>query len=98
MDKQANAHVPVLVTQGREVGDGRVEDPAPNRVVQEPVGGKGGFEDPVQDPVVRGPVGGDVVDNGELQPEAVVADPSPTIRRSARVPRVPAKYKDFVMR
>ena len=98
MDKQANAHVPAQVTQGREVGDSRVKDPAPNRVVQEPVGGEGGVEDPVHDPLVRGPVGGDVVNDGELQPEGVVADPSPTIRRSARVPRVPAKYKDFVMR
>ena len=29
MDKQANAHVPAQVTQGREVGDVRVADPAP---------------------------------------------------------------------
>ena len=97
MDKQANAHVPAQVTQGREVGDGRVEDPVPDRVIQEPVGGEGGVEDPVHDPAVQGPKGGDVVDNGELQPEAVMADPIPTIRRSARVTKVPAKYKDYVM-
>ena len=97
MGKQANAHVPAQVTQGREVGDGRVEDPVPDRVIQEPVWREGGVEDPVHDPVVRGPVGGDVVDDGELQPEEVVADPIPTIRRSAKVPKVAAKYKDFVM-
>ena len=57
------------------------------------MGGEGGIEDPVHDPVVRGPV----VDDGELQPEAVMADPVSTIRRSARVTRVPAKYKDYVM-
>ena len=61
------------------------------------MGGEDGVEDPVHDPVVLGPVGGDVVDNGELQPEAVMADPVPAIRRSARVIRVLNKYKDYVM-
>ena len=79
------------------MGDGRVEDPVPDQEIQEPVGGEVGVEDPEHDPVVRGPVGGEEVDDGELQPEAVMADPIPTIRRSARVPKVPAKYKDFVM-
>ena len=79
------------------MGDGHVEDPVPDQVIQEPVRGEVVVEDPVHDPVVRGPVGGGVVDDGELQPEAVMADPVPTIRRSARVTRVPAKYKDYVM-
>ena len=97
MGKQANARVPAQVAQGREVGDGRVEDPVPDQVIQEPVGGEVGVEDPVHDPVVRGPVGGEEVDDGELQPKTIMADPVPTIRRSARVTRVPAKYKDYVM-
>ena len=83
------------------MGEGGVEDPVPDQVVQGPVGGEGRVEDPVRDQVVRGPVGGNVWDGQELQPEEVTmeqpADPGPTIRRSTRVSRVPTKYKDFVM-
>ena len=83
------------------VGEGRDEDPVPDQVVQGPVGGEGRVENPVPDQVVRGPIGGDVPDAQELQPEEVTmeqpADPSPTIRRSARVSRVPNKYKDILM-
>ena len=78
MEKQANAPLPAQVTRGRVVGEGRVEDPVPDQVVQ-------------------GLVGGDVPDARELQPEEVIADPSPIIRRSTRVSKVPTKYKDFVM-
>ena len=101
MEKQANAPVPAQVTRGRVAGEGRVEDPVPDQVVQGPVGGEGRVEDPVRDQVVRGPVVGDVPDAERLQQEEVTmeqpADPGPTIRRSARVSRVPTKYKDFVM-
>ena len=83
------------------VGDGRDEDPVPDQVVQGPVGGEDRVEDPVRDQAVGGPVGGDVPDAEELQPDEVAmeqpADPGPTVRRSARVSRVPRKYKDFVM-
>ena len=81
-DDHANAPVPAQVTRGRVVGEGRVEDP-------------------VRDQVVRGPVGEDIPDAEEVQPEEVTtkqtADPGPIIRRSARVSRVPSKYKDYVM-
>ena len=44
---------------------------------------------------------GDVPDAEELQPEGAIteqtADPGPTVRRSARVSRVPQKYKDYIM-
>ena len=89
------------VSRGHVVGEGHDEDPVPDQVEQGPVGGEGRVEDPVRDQVVQGPMGGDVPDAELLQPDEVAmehpADPGPTIRRSARVSRVPNKYKDFVM-
>ena len=100
-DDHANAPVPAQVTRGHVVGEGCDEDTVPDQVVQEPVGGEGRVEDPVRDQVVQGPMGGDVPDAELLQPDEVAmehpADPGPTIRRSARLSRVPNKYKDFVM-
>ena len=46
--------------------------------------------------VARGPMGGDVLDAKKLQPEEVFTDPGPTIKRSAKVSKVPNKYKDLV--
>ena len=94
-DNHANVPIPAQVVRGHVVGDGRNEDPVRAQVVQGPVVGD------VRAQVAQGPVVGDVPDAEELQPDEVAmeqpADPGPTIRRSARVSRVPTKYKDFVM-
>ena len=59
--------------------------------------GRGGrVEDPVPGRVVQGPVGGDMLDAKELRPEKVFTDLGPTIKRSAKVSKVPNKYKDLV--
>ena len=100
-EDQANVPVPVQVSRGKVVGEDRDLDHVPVRLVQGPVGGEGHVEDPVRDVAVRGPVSGDVPDAEVLQPEGAIteqnADPGPTVRRSARVSRVPQKYKDYIM-
>ena len=101
LEDQANVPEPVQVYRGQMVGEDRNEDPVPDRVAQGPVGGEGHVEDPVRDVAVRGPVSGEVPDAEVVQPEGAIteptADPGPTVRRSARVSRVPQRYEDYIM-
>ena len=80
----------------REIGK-QANAHVPGQVTRGREVGEARLEDLVQDQVVQGPVDGDVQEDGGLQLEDVVADPSPFTRRSARMPKGPTKYKDFVI-
>ena len=80
----------------REIGK-QANAHVPGQVTRGREVGEARLEDPVQDQVVQGPVDGDVQEDGGLQPQEVVADPSPITRKFARMPKGPTKYKDFVI-
>ena len=66
------------------------------QVVQRPAGGGGHVEGLICDQVLRGTVGGQGPDARELQPEEVIVDLGPTVRRHTVMSMIPVMYKDYV--